>query len=223
MGFGFGFDIRQISNNPWDTIALSIDTAMQNSILQRSYFTQTYFQNVDYLLDPRYSFEMTKRKIEANPMLYQSPMIYTGGGIGIGDFYVPQMPQIPLPGMQQSKPETAEEKEKREAREAEDKKQEAKDAKAIKENFDKIKTALAALGVPLSEELIKKADEAMKKEKAEDRLNAMQTVMKSISDEKLLKSIYSNDEVKSKLVDAGFNLSKYIDEKKLYIQDKNAN
>ena len=233
MGYGF-FDYRLISGSPWATLSLSVDANIQDSLLKRSYFMPSYSSNIDifptfpynssydYLLDPKLAWEQTVRKMQQNPALFTTPGAYNNGGFtggfsGIGSNW--QFPQITPPWQQ--KPETEEEKAKREAREQEDKKDEAKTAKALNDRFNDIKKVLSDLGSPLAESLIKRAEDAMKEEKAEDRLKEMKAVLKLIPEDKLMKAIYAKDDVKSLLVDGGFNISKFLNEKDIYTTGKN--
>lgn len=151
----------------------------------------------DYLLDPRLA-------------LMQGQQSMMSGSL-FGNTMLPMFNNFPgmnFPWMQQ-KTETEEEKKEREAREAEAKKPEAKKAASLKKAFDGIKKLADKNSsfVVLDESIIKKADEAMKKEKAEDQLSAMKEVMALIPDDVLRKSVMADETVVKKLKDAGYNFN----------------
>ena len=160
--------------------------------------------SMDYLLDPRLS-------------LMQSQQSWMNGGNIFGNTMLPMFNNFPgmnFPGMNTpwniwgpQRAETDDEKKKREAKEAEDKKPEAEKAKALKNTFDKIKKFAEENKEVLSldKSIIDKAAEAMKKEKAEDRLTAMKEVLALIPDDKLKIAIYSDDKVRKNLRVSGFN------------------
>lgn len=154
----------------------------------------------DYLLDPRLA-------------LMQGQQSMMNGGSLFGNTMLPMFNNfpgmnMPFPWMQ-PKTETEEEKKAREAREAEAKKPEAKKAASLKKAFDGIKKLADKNSslVVLDESIIKKAEEAMKKEKAEDQLSAMKEVMALIPDDVIRKSVMADDTVVKKLKDAGYNFN----------------
>ena len=164
--------------------------------------------SMDYLLDPRLA------------MMQSQQSMMNGYGNIFGSTMLPMFNNFPgmnFPGMnnnspwspwfQPSKTETEEERKEREAREAEAKKPEAKKAEALKNTFDKIKKLADADSeyLTLDKSIIDKANEAMKKEKAEDRLQAMKEVIALIPDEQLKIAIYSDEKIRKHLRIAGFN------------------
>ena len=153
----------------------------------------------DFLLDPRLA-------------LMQSQQSMMNGGSIFGNNFLPLFNNFP--GMSpiapwlNTKPETEEEKKAREEREAEAKKPEAKKADSLKKSFDNIKKLGESKNlVTLDESIVKKADEAMKKDKAADRLAAMKEVMALIPDDVIRKSVMADDTVVKKLKEAGYNFN----------------
>lgn len=174
----------------------------QNDML--TFMNFPIFRNTgsDYLLDPRLALQQTQFSIQNGSIFGNSylPMFNNFPGVtGIG-----------APWWQtNTKPETEEEKKKREAKEAEAKKPEAQKAKSLKESFDKIKKLAETHKnfLNLDDSIIKKADEAMKKETAEEQLKAMKEVMSLIPADIIRKSVIADDEVVKKLKEAGYNFN----------------
>ena len=158
----------------------------------------------DYLLDPRLA-------------LMQCQQSWMNGGSIFGNSYLPlfnnfpgvsNMPFSPWWNPTQTKTETEEEKKKREAKEAEAKKPEAKKAASLKKVFDSVKKLAENRNnrfPKIPDELVTKAEEALKKETAKEQLDAMKEVMSSIPDATLRKTILADDEVKKQLKAAGYN------------------
>ena len=151
----------------------------------------------DFLLDPRLAMMQTQQSI-------------MNGGSIFGNNFLPLFNNFP--GMSpvapwwNTKPESEEEKKAREEKEAEAKKPEAKKAEALKKSFDNIKK----LGedknlVTLDESIVQKAEEAMKKDNAADRLAAMKEVMALIPEDVIRKSVMADETVVKKLKEAGYN------------------
>ena len=155
----------------------------------------------DYLLDPRLA-------------MMQSQQSMMNGGSVFGNNFLPLFNNFP--GMSpiapwwnpNAKPETEEEKKAREEKEAEAKKPEAKKAESLKKSFDNIKKLAESKNlVTLDESIVKKAEEAMKKEKASEQLEAMKEVMALIPDDIIRKSVMADETVVKKLKEAGYNFN----------------
>ena len=172
----------------------------QNDVFTFLNFPVFRNQSYDYLLDPRYAMMQTQQSMMRNNY-YSNTMLPLFNNLPGMDMTWPWI---------QNKPETEEEKKAREAKEAENKKPEAEKAKALKNTFDSVKKFAEANKdiLALDKSIIDKANEAMKKEKAEDRLAAMKEVIALIPDDKLKLVIYSDDKVRKNLRVAGFNFEK---------------
>ena len=145
------------------------------------------------------------------------------GGIG-GGFTFPGFTGLGLPGIGQTHTETEEEKKKREAKETEAKKPDAKKAASLKKVFDSV-TKLAENKKnrfpKIPEELVKKAEEALKKDTAAEQLKAMKEVMASIPDNVLRKTILADEDIKKQLREAGYNFN--IETNKYSLKDDDIN
>lgn len=160
--------------------------------------------SMDYLLDPNYALMNCQRR-----------WMMQGGngstmlpGFTFPNYTYPQMQYPTLPGVQ--KPQTEEEKEAEKKKQEETKKPEAEKAKHLYETFNKLKqlTEDKNNNLPtLSEELCKKAEEAMKKETAEEQLEAMKEVMSDIPVELIRKTVLSDANVREQLRKAGYNFN----------------
>lgn len=151
----------------------------------------------DYLLDPRLA-------------IFQSQQSMMTGGSIFGNNFLPlfnNFPGMNFPWMQ-PKTETEEEKKAREAKETEAKKPEAKKAASLKKEFDNIKKLAETKNlITLDESVVKKAEEAMKKEKAEDQLSGMKEVMALIPEDIIRKAVMADETVVKKLKEAGYNFN----------------
>ena len=181
----------------------------QNDILSFLNFPIYRNTSMDYLLDP-------------NLALKQCQIRWQQGDFGPGCSFLPgfTFPQIgPLPGLPglpgspsstTTKPKTEEEKEAEKKKAEEAKKPAAITAKAAYDQFNKIKELAKDSKNNIDElddELIQKADEAMKKETAAEQLAEMKEVMEAIPAEIIRKSILADDKVSLELYKAGYNFN----------------
>ena len=176
------------------------------------------FRNIasDYLLDPRLAMMQCQQN-------YMQGSIFGNSMLPMFNNF-PGFPQMGFPWLQPTKTETPEEKEKREAKETEAKKPEAKKATALKKTFDNIKKLAENKKnhfPKIPEELIKKAEDAMKLDKASEQLKAMKEVFKDIPDNVIRKTILADDEIKKQLRVAGYNFG--IDGNKYSLNDDETN
>ena len=178
------------------------------------FFNQPVYRDTryDYLLDPNLAWQRAKTNMQ-------------NGGMGIWGMTplpglsFPNIGQLPwqptIPGLNQpTTPKTEAEKEAEKKKAEEAKKPAAKKAQKLNENFAAIKKLAEnkANNFPeIPEELSKKAEEAMKKETADEQLAAMKEVMAAIPDSVIRKSVLADEEVRSMLRKAGYNFnnSKY--------------
>ena len=166
-----------------------------------SFMNFPIFRNTgyDYLLDPRLAMVQGQQAMMSGNMFGTSflPLFNNFPGIN-GSWWNPN-----------TKPETEEEKKAREAKEEEAKKPEAKKAASLKKTFDNIKK-LAEKNknfLTLDESIIKKAEDAMKKETAEEQLSTMKEVLSAIPENIIRKAILADENVVKKLKDAGYNFN----------------
>lgn len=188
-----------------------------------NFMTMPYYQNdnlgflntpifrntsYDYLLDPNYALQQCQVQWQ------------NGGGFGITQLpgfsfpgFTPAigLPGVPsVPGVAQQPQKTEAEKEAEKKKEEEAKKPAAKKAQKLNETFAKIKKLAEDKNnkfPEIPEELVKQAEEAMKKETAEEQLAAMKEVMAGISEEVLRKTVLADDNVRNQLRKAGYNFN----------------
>lgn len=156
----------------------------------------------DYLLDPRLAMMQCQQQPMAGSIFGNNFLPLFNNFPGVGGFTNPWINP-------NTKPETEDEKKKREAKEAEAKKPEAQTAASLKKTFDSIKKLAETHKnfLNLDESIIKKADEAMKKETAEEQLKAMKEVMALIPEDIIRKTVLADEEVVKRLKEAGYNFN----------------
>ena len=171
------------------------------------FLNQPIYRNTgyDYLLDPNFALRNCQLKWQ-NGGFYGQTML--PGFTFPGFSPIGSVPQIPGLTQQPQKTEAEKEAEKKKAEEA--KKPAAKKAQKLSESFANIKKLAEDKNNNLPEipeELSKKAEEAMKKETAEEQLTAMKEVMTAIPEETIRKSVLADKNVRDKLRNAGYNFT----------------
>ena len=170
-----------------------------------SFLNFPIFRNTsyDYLLDPNFALKQCQQQWQ-NGSGFGMTML---PGFTFPNFSpVPGIPGFPASANQPQKTEAEKEAEKKKAEEA--KKPAAKKAQKLNEEFTKIKKLAEDKNnhfPEIPEELINKADEAMKKETAEEQLTAMKEVMSAIPEETIRKTILADANVRNQLRKAGYN------------------
>lgn len=161
----------------------------------------------DYLLDPNLALRQCQEQWRNGGGFAGSTMLPGFTFPSVSPF--PGMPAIPGAAQQPAaKTEAEKEAEKKKAEEA--KKPAAKKAQKLNESFEKIKKLAEDKNnrfPEIPEELVKKAEEAMKKETAEEQLSAMKEVMAAIPAETLRKTVLADDNVRNQLRKAGYNFN----------------
>ena len=184
-----------------------------------SFMNFPIFRNTsaDYLLDPNLALQQCQQQWQMSGTGFGSTML--------GGFTFPQVGTfagIPAIGglstLNGTRPavrqKTEEEVEAERKKEQEDRKPEAQKAKKLNELFNSIKKLSEDNNdfLVLDNALIQQAEEAMKKETAEEQLEAMQEVINSLPEDGIRKAILADSNIKEQLRRAGYNFN--IDQNK---------
>ncbi len=157
--------------------------------------------SMDFLLDPRLSFMQCQQQWAQGGGW--------GGSTALPGWSFPGNSPFPIaPWAPQQK--TEEQKKAEEKKKEEEKKPEAEKAKKLNNLFKEIKKICADednLLDPISNDLSKKAEEAMKKETAKERYDGMKEVMEEIDSSVIRKAVLANSTVRENLRRAGYNFN----------------
>ena len=217
MGFGFG------GGMPFSPFCsgFGMGSFMPSLFCGSNFMTMPYSDTLTFMNTPIFRNTSYDYLLDPNLALRQCQQNWAmGGGYFSGSTMLPgwQFPQVQWPGIQLpgvTKPESAEEKKAREEKEkakAEDeKKPEHTKAKNLEKLFNEIKKIAADENndlTPITKEQEDAVKEAMKKEKAEDRYEAMKKVFEGIDVSTIRKAMLNNESIRKDLRKAGYNFDK---------------